>query len=310
MKRSPRLLVAACMMVPFTAPHAHAQPAPQTRPTNSLFGGGDASANADIKELSIPANQVSAARFLAIIREKVPAFQYVANAGRWQDVMMPQLELRDITVDQAIDLVRQMVPQVEVTFMPGNTSSFYLLRDRPGTSGGAMRTRLTAFGLNEPTDRLALRKSWSSTAYDDIAPTPEEIAKSRQAALREILSLLEAAISQSSANDPSAPSPSLKLHEETGVLLMRGTDAQIGAATQALEALKSVDDPNQLRVKYERLTREYAALRNRNATLEARLQQIQRDYDRVFPGRRPMFPPVPTTAPTTHPGNASGTEKH
>jgi len=214
-----------------------------------------------------------------------------------------------------------MIPHFQAVIVSGagSTTPLWLFSDRPVTPATGTEMRLVAFGLNDPIDRLALRKSWSITAFNEIAPTPEEVATSRKAALKEVLSLLESAISQS---PESGTAPSLKLHEETGVLLVKGTSGQINAITQALEALKSGDDPNQLRAKYNRLTSEYESIKSknnllqtRNTSLESRNNSVESTYVQYVEKIRSLQRELDALkarggTPATLPGNSNATEKH
>jgi hypothetical protein len=321
MRRFLAVLVLGCAVMGNAAAWGQAAGA-TTEPTLFQGIGGKQLA---IDVLDVPGNSVTVGKFLGILKQKLPSFQYVANAGKWQDAMLPQLNLRNVTVPQIIDLLREIVPQMLANpfyapgAAPGERSEFWVFRDQPEAQRSGDGVRLVAFGLNDSIDRLALRKSWSVTAANAIAPAPEQVATSRKEALKEILSLLEASLSQ--AEGPGT-APSLKLHEETGVLLVKGLPGQINAITQALEALKSGDDPNQLKTKYGRLDSEYESIKNknnllqtRNTSLESRNALLESRYVQYEEKIRSLQRELDALkarggAPATLPGNSNTTEKH
>src|SRR5882724_11320149 len=114
------MAVGVCLVLSVAAREVAAQSPPATQSNaNKLFG--DPERVPVIKELSIPANQVTAVKFLQIIRDKAPSFQFVANAGQWESAMMPQLDLRDVSVDQVVNLLRQLVPSLTVNYELGDS---------------------------------------------------------------------------------------------------------------------------------------------------------------------------------------------
>src|SRR5581483_6652045 len=183
-----------------------------------------------IGELDVPAG-ASVADLLQRLRQADPAFQYVAEPGPWLETKLPQIRLREVTPQDAMMVLAQLVPAVQMRQI---SSKIWVLNGRNGQAGGP-RTQLSAFGLNEPVERIGLKNAWAAVAKDQDAPTADQIADGRKQALKQVLSLLESAVTQA---DPSSQ-PSLKLHEETEVLLVRGTDAQLNAVSQALTALQS-----------------------------------------------------------------------
>jgi len=103
---------------------------------------------------------------------------------------------------------------------------------------------------------------------------------------------------------------------------VKGTSGQINAITQALEALKSGDDPNQLRAKYNRLTSEYESIKSknnllqtRNTSLESRNNSVESTYVQYVEKIRSLQRELDALkarggTPATLPGNSNATEKH
>ena|SRR5579863_1965004 len=194
-----------------------------------------------IDELNIP-SPIGLGDFFTLLQKKVPTFQYVAKPGDWQVFDIPPLHLRNVTVGQVFMLLGELDSGLEVTMVQPqspNGEVIYVLKDRrpPPSPPPAEATRVTAFGIADVVDNLALRK----LKEQDQPSKPEEarvlFAKDRKEALADVLSLLQAAISR--GEGPMLPVPdALKLHNETEVLLVKGTSGQIAAVADALEALQ------------------------------------------------------------------------
>jgi hypothetical protein len=247
-----------------------------TNPAIGQDAGGKTSPAAPpvINELNVPADGMPLAEFLASVQDREPSFQYVASAGAYQQAMVPRMHLRNVTVQQVVEMVRRLVPSVEITVEESRESptALWIFRQIPGASGSDPSQRVSAFGLNDAVERLTMRKAWSSGLDAKEPPTPDQISAARKDAVKEVLSLVETALAQSS---DQGTSPTLKFHEATGVLLVKGTSLQTNAIAQTLEALKSGEDPDQLRVKYNRLANQVQNLQARNRDLEQRAKLVE-----------------------------------
>lgn len=254
---------------------------PATRPADSgsespeLFGHAN---RESIRELNVPAGS-SPADLLHRLRQLDPAFQYVAEPGTWQDTRLPEIQLRDVTTTDVIQILSNLVPDLRIQPING---SVWVLSSR-GRAPSAPATQLSAFGLSDPVERIGLKDAWDALGKDQDAPTAEQIAAGRKQALKEVLSLLESAVTQA---DPSFQ-PSLKLHEATEVLLVRGTGAQLTAVSQAIKALQTTEGMNDYERNYKHLADRYALVQSQvtdlknlekamRRTLEAETAQVSR----------------------------------
>jgi len=226
-----------------------------------------------INELTVPGEGMPLAEFLGYLQSREPSFQYVVSAGAYQDAVVPKMRLKNVTVLQVVEMVRRLVPAIEVTIEEprGSSTPLWVFRQSPGAGSDASK-QVSAFGLNDAVERLAMRKAWSSGLDAKAPPTPDQVAAARKEAVKEVLSLVEAALAQASERGAS---PTLKFHEATGVLLVKGTSSYINVISQTIEALKSGDDPDQLRVKYNRLADQLQNQRARSQDLAQRERIMQ-----------------------------------
>ena len=259
MTRLARLLVGGTLFLAasgLTAPWARAtdsakdsrpaatQALPKGGGNNSLFGGEPHV----IVELDVPAG-ASVADLLQRLRQADPSFQYVARPGAWQDSKLPQIRLRDVDQQDVMMVLAQLVPAVQMRQI---SSTVWVLNGR-SPAADVPRNELRAFGLTEPVERIGLKNAWAAVGKGQDAPTAEQIVVGRKQALKQVLSLLESAATQAD----SSFEPSLKLHEETEVLLVRGTDAQLNAVSQALVALQSGNGLQNYEQSYRHLADQY-----------------------------------------------------
>jgi hypothetical protein len=198
-------------------------------------------------------------KFLPLLQHQAPDFQYVAQPGSWQDFPLPPLRLQNLSVAQIVNMLTNLDPQLEVDELHANdlfrqAPVLYIFKNRPGPAPETGDLRVMALGLSDAIDRLALRKARAAAS----PPSPEQFVTFRKEATDELLSLLQASISQA----PAQEEPSLKLHKETEVLLIRGEDRQLRAASQALDALRSADDPKRYESQYLELLNRYQTLLN------------------------------------------------
>jgi hypothetical protein len=238
---------------------------PATRPAESPLASPAPAANGPIHELNVPAGS-SPADLLHRLRQLDPAFQYVAEPGTWQDTRLPEIQLRDVTATDVVQILSNLVPDLRIQPITG---SVWVLSSR-GRAASAPSTQLSAFGLSDPVERIGLKDAWDGLGKDQDAPTAEQIAAGRKQALKEVLSLLESAVTQA---DPSFQ-PSLKLHEATEVLLVRGTGAQLNAVSQAIKALQSSEGVNDYARNYTHLAEQYRVAKSAFNNYKAEVGQI------------------------------------
>ncbi|HEY2585210.1 MAG TPA: hypothetical protein VGI81_05550 [Tepidisphaeraceae bacterium] len=269
MKLVVRFLVVAIILLPAAA---YAQ-TPATQPVDTTsFTPQEVGI---IEDLDVPAG-MSVAELLQLVQRKAPSFQYVAEPGDWQKHPLPQMKLHSVMLQQIVEVISNLVPNVKATtvlpYPP--VYVFHSLANRTGAA--APETQLGTFGLGEPVEELGLRAAWAALGKDQEAPTAEEVSAGRKRALKDVLSLLESAASEA---DHSAE-PSLKLHEETEVLLVRGTPQQIEAVSRTLQALQS---HNQAFVAYRN---DYAHLAEAYQKARATLSNLKDQEDRALQANR------------------------
>lgn len=236
-----------------------------------------------IKDLDIPAG-TSVADVLQRIQHEFPDFQYVAVPGAWQNYTLPRINLRDVTPDGIVNLLATLVPVMKID-TPANTfflgHSVYVFQSAANPAGAASQAQLAAYGLADPVERLGVRNALVALGKGHDTPTPEQVAAGHKKALEQVLSLLESAATQA---DPSVR-PSLKLHEETEVLLVTGTRPQQNAISQSLKALQSVKVLDQYKGSYENLAHLYENARAMAASNEsmykAEFEQEKMYFQRV-----------------------------
>lgn len=218
---------------------------PATRPAEP---SGSATP-ATLKELDVAAGS-TASDFLRQLQQADPDFQYIAQPGPWEKAPLPRMNLRGVTLKQGVALLQNFV-DVQVDGAGAGPHFVYIFRGRNVGSGPP--TSLSAFGLADPVERLGLNNAWAGMAKNQDSPTSEQIAAGRKTALKEVLSLLESAASQAD----SSFQPLLKLHQETEVLLVRGTPAQLNAVSESLRALQSAQSLNNYRQHYTWMEEHY-----------------------------------------------------
>jgi hypothetical protein len=210
--------------------------------------------------LSVDQRDMTLGKFLPFLQQQTPDFQYVAQPGPWQDYALPPMRLQNLSVEQIVTMLTNLYPELEAAELHANDlfgnqkPVLYVFKERPGPAPQSASGRVMAMGLADAIDRMAMRKARAAAS----PPSPEQFAAFRKEATDELLSLLQAAISQV----PAQEEPSLKLHKETEVLLIRGEDRQLKAASQALDALTTADDPKRYESQYGELLSRYQTLIN------------------------------------------------
>jgi hypothetical protein len=250
---------------------------PTTQPARTPALTGSRSPTV-VKDLDVPAG-ASVVDVLRQTQQEFPDFQYVAVPGAWQNCTLPRINLRDVTPDGIVNLLATLVPTLRID-TPPNTfflgRSVYVFQSAATPAGAASQaTQLSAYGLADPIARLGYRDAAADLAKDQEAPSAEQLAAGRKKALKEVLSLLEAAATQA---DPSFE-PSLKLHEETEVLLVRGTAPQLAAVTQSLQALNSAESSRAYQTNLMRLTIQYNDAKAWKAMLKDQLDGLKQAND-------------------------------
>lgn len=239
---------------------------PATRPGGTPHDS-DALPPYMVKELSIPAG-ASVADLLQRVQREAPAFEYVALPGDWQKYPLPEIKLHFATLQEIVGLLKTLVPNLQVSDISGG-SMLWVFQGRNDVA--SQYKELGAYGLSDPVERLGLRNALAALGNGEDTPTADQVAAGHKKALEQVLSLLESAATQA---DPSVQ-PSLKLHEDTEVLLVTGTRPQLSAISQSLKALQSAEGAGQYKESYRGLAIQYYNARSRAASLQHSFDQAR-----------------------------------
>ena len=163
------------------------------------------------------------------------------------DPTLPDIELKNIDLNQFLDVLSQALPQLSVDGVQGEKGPVCLMKI--GAQAGAQPPRLQVYRLTPLIPDTADRKAY----------------------LNDILSLVQAALEAQG----SASNVLMKVHEQTGTLIFRGNAAQTDVVEHALKAL----EPTNTESQRAKLQLQYQAERERTqvrvAQLEDRLKEAE-----------------------------------
>lgn len=296
-RRIPRIPVFLIGLT-FVAPMAAAD-SPATQPAART--PGDKLEQQVLPDLGTGDNSGTVAQFLTMVEDKVPGFQVVmaGDPSVWETLRMPRMRLKNATVGQLVQLMRDMYPGLEVNVEEyGNSPPVYLFRINGNLNdlfhnsgmGSEAGQSLAVFGLSDAVERLEHRRSKNE------AHPPE-----RKEVLSQVLSLIKQVVAEA-----DSVAPRLEIHEETETLLLRGTPKQVHAVNETINTLtapSAVDKQQEnewkaeqlmqqarekvngmndelIRARNERdeLRRQVLTLQGREAQLRARLEEFERKY--------------------------------
>lgn len=252
---------------------ARAADAPATRPAHAQED------NSPVDELvpKLDADGLRLGDFVTMLSDQWTDVQIVQFNGPWQDLTLPSLHLRNVTREQVLMLLSSMYPDLFIHPLEENTGLFgrsgnhqsksVWIFQQVRSATAPERTRVSAFGLAQTVDRLALQKmvmvmagkpDQRRAAIDDGIQIKIPDKDAEQKAMKDVLSLIQATLDQSAEPDIT---PTVMLHEPTETVLVKGTSAQISAVTQAIQALSQSISENLIGAKLLMYSNENKELR-------------------------------------------------
>ncbi len=155
---------------------------------------------------------------IEFLRATDPSFQVLVAGASADELVISELELRDVTAGQVLLALKEVYPQMEVSHTDGNSPSIWTVRVSPRFDMDAELVTCV-FRLREAIDELQQVGNVGDRVHARSA----------------VLQLLEHALQM----DPSRKqSPAvLQLHEATDTLLFRGTQEERAVLQSAVAAL-------------------------------------------------------------------------
>jgi hypothetical protein len=154
----------------------------------------------------------------------------VADDPATSQYTLPRMHLRQVTMYEVLRLVGFLGVQIQET-----DEHVWILR---GPRQPLLETTVQTFSLERAVIHLSLGYRQKKDNNDD---NNKDVAKQ---AFNAILSMLEAALELEKTDAPKGQRPILKVHEETKVLLVKGTKRQIGIIEEGLESIAPQSQPN------------------------------------------------------------------
>ena len=217
------------------------QEKPKESPPPAVAATPPTDDNPPLKQISFHGTRLSEA--ISYLRDACPRFKVVVVPDPQcadPDPTLPDIELKNIDLNQFLDVLSQSLPQLSVDGVQGEKGPVCLMKI--GAQAGAQPPRLQVYRLTPLIPESADRKTY----------------------LNDILSLVQAALeAQGSANNVL-----MKVHEQTGTLIFRGNAAQTDVVEHALKALEPTNSESQ-RAK---LQLQYQAERER---MQAKVDQLE-----------------------------------
>jgi hypothetical protein len=175
-----------------------------------------------IPELDVQANTVKLKDFLPILQQKVPDFQFITEPGPWEDLMLPELHLRNVTMGQIFGLIGRLNQDFPIDSVTSRERPPLYIFGRT-QRGSQLDSRVQGFYLSTIADRL-MRQSGQLNQ--------DQYQKTRKEMLNHVLSLIETTVEESAS--PSGSRGQISFHPETETVLVKGSQNQINAVSQTL----------------------------------------------------------------------------
>ena len=229
-----------------------------------------------IADLSVAKDSMTIGKLLPVLKEKAPGFEYVVEPGSWEDAVVPEMKLQDVTIPQVISILATFSPNFTFTTINGGAEfppkrpPVYIFKNR--TSEANADIRVQAFGVSGIADHLAARV--------DGTADRAKYQKARQDTLQHVLSLIENTLSQAAA---PGIKPVVGFHAETETVILKATNQQINAVKQTLDTLQPLanydrlnDQLRETRAQVDSLHGELLKRDSEIAELKVRLEAAQR----------------------------------
>lgn len=302
-----RLAIATLLIGLSAAPHVGFADTPATQPDQTEAAAAAAQSGPIIGELDIPENSLTLAQFLPVLKQKVPSFEYVAMPGNWQNLMLPQLQLRSIPFDEMISLLGALYPNQMViqpivdasssTNQPQITRSNSLFQGTDPNSKAPHTIFVFVPVQTMASQNTVVLKSFglSDTINVQVARDRQRLGTSvapnvnpRKQATTELISLIENVAKQAAQDGPPA---TISIHEETETLLVKGSRRQIEAITEAVATLSTVPTKSDLAQRKEDeaiVRREILQLEQKLAGRDQELMELKIRMDMYMKQNQPQ----------------------
>jgi hypothetical protein len=249
-----------------------------------------------LKEVQFHGQNLSEA--VESLRKTCPHFQAVVVGDEQHpasEVRLPDIDLKNIDLNQLIEVLKQTVPQLTIDRVAGDSGTVYLFRVSPqGAGGGAMGGGLSftspamamAANPNAPgvASGVQTATGYTSAAVGAVPSAPPQPSvqiyrlgpllpaageADRKKALNDILALVQAALeAQGSANQAL-----MKVHEATETLIFRGNQEQLEVVQIALKALVPTSVESERTKLRDQLVAERGRIQDKIEQLEMRLKE-------------------------------------
>ncbi len=205
--------------------------------------------NPTIKAVNFRGVRLSEA--VTFLKDSCPRFKAVVVADPQcpdPDPVLPDIELKNIELEQFLQLLEKTLPQLAYERIDGPQGAVCLIK--LAAPAGAQPPRLQVYRLS---------------------PLIPAGAADRKASLNDILSLVQAALEAQG----SASNVLMKVHEGTGTLIFRGNAAQTEVVERALKALEPTTAESERVKVQEQMQAERDRSQGRLAQLEERLEEAK-----------------------------------
>jgi hypothetical protein len=240
----PAFVVLALLAGPkslFSADKAKETPKPAPLPALS-----DNPVLKEVKFHNAPLSEV-----VGYLRQSFPRFKAVVVPDPQcsdPDPALPNIELKDIDLQQFLEVLKQTLPQLTIEGIDGEIGPVCLFK--VAAPEGAQPPRLEVYRLSP------------------LIPAGQS---DRTKALNDILSLVQAALEAQG----SASNVLMKVHEATGTLIFRGNPTQIEVVQRALKALEPTAEESQRAKLHAQIQADRERKEDRSAQLEKRLREAE-----------------------------------
>jgi hypothetical protein len=141
------------------------------------------------------------------------------------------LEATNLALDQFFVLLEHMVPGIRISFLPADpVPAYFVGYDKPDPAEGGTIVRLISLSHAIETQAQRIVKPVATEA------PPEPPKDLRTKALNDVLKLIDAATAFAAVGHEGA-APVIQVHQETEVLMVRGTPEQVRLVEQAISSV-------------------------------------------------------------------------
>jgi hypothetical protein len=214
------------------------------------------------------------------LRKSCPHFQAVVVSDgehNTSEVGLPDIDLKNIDLNQLIEVLKQTVPQLAIDRVAGDSGTVFLFRlSTPAAVGsGATGGRGLGPAIGVPSGYVpsvgAAAPPPPSVQVYRLGPLLPPGEADEKKALNDILTLVQAALEAHG----SANKALMKVHEATQTLIFRGNAEQTEVVQAALKALEPTSAESERAKLQERVQADRDRMQVRLAQLEDRLKEAE-----------------------------------